>query len=193
MWSVSAKEMLDWVSFLQTAAPPTHWSHCFFQITDCNSAFMNVFHRHVCDQACSVTDSAVFCAAQWLWTSRHPGSKWTWTRVASLPTVAVDTSSNRASCAAPRPTLTQRTQEEGPVTSPLSWLYGWVANLLSNRVTANFDWLTQIHLKWVRIIYEIWVHVSDMYCFYSWHVFILLVFSFYFFMVSFCCFFVLCT
>lgn len=121
----------------------THRCHRLLLI-HCNLAFTDAeifFRWHAWDQAFLVTDSTL-CAVQWLWTSRHQESRWTWTKVASSPMVALDTSSNRASCAAPSPTLTQRTREEAPVTSPPSWLFEWVVTYWVFWQTALLFWHT---------------------------------------------------
>lgn len=93
---------------------------------------------------CYWLHSSLF-AVQWLWIFRHPGSRWTWTRVASYLTVAVVTCWSPASCAASRPTLTQRTREEALVMFPPSWLYEWV-------VTYWITFLQSILISWLNVI-----------------------------------------
>lgn len=94
--------------------------------------------QHCAECNSASTDYPPRAAVQWLWTSRLRESRWTWTRAAFLPTAAAATSSNRPSCAAPSPTSTPRTREEGLVTSPHSWPFGWVPG-------ETFAWNWTVH------------------------------------------------
>ncbi len=68
----------------------------------------------------------ILSVLQWLWTSRHQESRWTWTRAAFYPTAAADMCSNLTSCVTQSPTLTLRTRVEDQDIYPHSLPYGLV-------------------------------------------------------------------